>query len=152
VTRPRRFQKRQAQEPVTVPGGKGKRGGAAARVAEEMEAVEAVNIRHTQDPLHFQIETEVRRRLIPGVNLEILRDRIDALAQYLKQRRIRGLCRQYRARQQDDVMASRQAAILPIITLLARLRERSRMSPSAKRTGTTPAAAGSVDGGDVGTD
>ena len=46
-------------------GGKGQRGGAAARVADEMEAVEAVNIGLTQDPVHFQIETEVRRRVLP---------------------------------------------------------------------------------------
>jgi len=103
-----------------------------------MEAVEAVNIRHTQDPLHFQIETEVRRRPIPGVNLEILCDRIDALAQYLKQRRIRGLRRQDRARQQDDVMASRQAAILPSITLLARLRECSSMSRARREQAILP--------------
>src|SRR5438876_7769558 len=69
-----------------------------------MEAVEAVGIGLTQDPLHFQIETEILRRLIRGVHLEILRDRIDALPQHLKQRCIRGLGRQHRTRQQHDAM------------------------------------------------
>jgi hypothetical protein len=55
-----------------VLGGKGQRGGAAARVADEMEAVEAVTVGLAQDPLDFRVETEVRRGLIPGVNLEIV--------------------------------------------------------------------------------
>jgi hypothetical protein len=61
-----------------VLGGKGQRGGAAARVADEMEAVEAVSVGLAQDPLDFRVETEVRRGLISGVNLEILYGPIDA--------------------------------------------------------------------------
>jgi len=95
-----------------VHGGKGQRGGAAARLAHEMEAVETVNIGLTQDPLHLKIETEVRRRLIPRVNLEILQDSIDALPQQLQQCRIRGFRRQYPARQQHDVIASHHGRIV----------------------------------------
>ena len=119
-------------------GGEGKRRRTATRVAHQVEAVEAASMGCAQDSLHFQIETVVRGRPIPGVNLEILRDRIDALPQYLKQRRIRGLRRQDRARQQDDVMASRQAAILPSITLLARLRECSSMSRARREQAILP--------------
>ena len=45
-------------------GGEGKRRRAATRVAHQVEAVEAASIGRAQDSLHFQIETEVRLRLI----------------------------------------------------------------------------------------
>ena len=74
-----------------------------------MEAVEAMSICLAQDPFHFRIETEVPRWLLSGIHLELLRDRIDALAQNLKQRRKRQLSRQYHAGQQHDPMTSRGA-------------------------------------------
>ncbi len=76
-----------------------------------MEAVEAVGISLACDPLHFQIETEVRRRLIRRVDLEVLRDRIDALTKHLQQRRMRGLRRQYPTRQQHYAVTTRRARI-----------------------------------------
>ena len=72
-----------------------------------METIEAVSVSLAQNPLHFGAEAEVRRRLIAGVHLEILRDRLDALAQACEQRRVGRLGRQYPARQQHDAMASR---------------------------------------------
>jgi hypothetical protein len=48
-----------------------------------MEAAEAVTISFTQNPIDLGVEAEVRRRLVPGVDLEILRDRIDALAEHV---------------------------------------------------------------------
>src|SRR5438552_1292593 len=76
-----------------------------------MEAVEAVSVSLAHDPLHLDIETEVRRRLVPGVNLEILCDRVDALPEYLKQPRICGLRRQYPTRQQHDALRALRAAV-----------------------------------------
>ena len=62
-------------EPRAVRSGEGERGGTAARVADEMETVEAASIGLAQNPLHFGVEAETRRRLLPGVHLEILRNR-----------------------------------------------------------------------------
>src|SRR6266545_2478489 len=75
-----------------------------------METLEAVRISLTQNPLHLGPEAEARRRLFRGVHLEILRDRIDALAQHLKQCGVRRLGRQYPTRQQHDAIASRHRA------------------------------------------
>ena len=89
--------------------GEGERGGPAARVADEMKTVEAVNICLSDNPLHLDAEVELRRRPFPGVHLQILRSRVDTLAENLKQRRVCGLCRQYPAWQQHDAIASRHA-------------------------------------------
>ena len=72
-----------------------------------MEPVEAVNTSLAQDPLHLGAETEVRRRLVPRVHLEIFCDRIDPLPEHLKQGRVGRLGRHNPARQQHDAMASR---------------------------------------------
>ena len=63
-----------------------------------MEAVEAVGIGLTQDPLHFQIETEILRRLIRSVHLEILRDRIAAFKAQLERARVPATVRLTRGR------------------------------------------------------
>ena len=63
-----------------------------------METVEAVAVSLAQNPLDLGLETEVRRRQVAGVHLEILRDRIDAVDQGRQQRRVRRLGRHDRTR------------------------------------------------------
>ncbi len=72
-----------------------------------MEAIKPVSISLAHDPIHFGIEAEVGRRLIPSVNLKLLSDPIDARPKCLKQRRVRGLGRQHSAWQQHHAIASR---------------------------------------------
>ena len=47
----------------------GERRGAAARVADEMEAFEAVTISIAQDPGHLRVEAEVGKRLLACIHL-----------------------------------------------------------------------------------
>jgi len=77
-----------------VHGGEGEGGGAAARVPDEMEPIEAMSIGLAQDPLDLRTEAVVRRGSISGVHLEILHGRIHALPEHLKQRRVGGIGRQ----------------------------------------------------------
>jgi hypothetical protein len=49
-----------------------------------MEAAEAVTICLTRNSLDLGVEAEVGWRLVPGVDLEVLRDRIDAFAEKLQ--------------------------------------------------------------------
>src|SRR6266581_1343685 len=72
-----------------------------------METIESVNVSFSQNPLYLGVEAEVRRRLFLRVQLEILRDRINAISEDPKQRRVCRLGRHYTARQQHDAMASR---------------------------------------------
>jgi len=48
---------------------------------------EAVSVGLPEDPCYFGVEAKVRRRTVPGVHLEVLRDRIHVLAEDLRQRR-----------------------------------------------------------------
>jgi hypothetical protein len=95
VAGPGRFEERQTQKPFAVLGGQGKRRGAASRVPDEMETVEAAKVGLAENPLNLSIETKVRRWLVVGVDLEIFRDRIDPISERLQQRRVRRLCRYY---------------------------------------------------------
>ena len=90
-------------------GSERERGGAAARIADKMETLEAASVSNPQNPPYLSSKTVVRRRLIPGVYLKILPNRIDTLAEHLKQRRIRRSGRQNRTRQQHDRIASRHS-------------------------------------------
>ena len=89
VAGPRRLEQRQAEEPLAVDGGADERRGPAARVADEMEAVEAVSVRFADDSLGFQAQAVVRRRPIFRVQLEILRHGLDTLAENVEQGRVR---------------------------------------------------------------
>ncbi len=100
-----------------MPGSDSKRRRATTRITDKMETVETVAISLPQNPLHLSVEAVVRRRLIPGVHLEILRNRSHALAQHLKQRRIRRLSRQHRPRQQHSGIPGRHpSTLLPDMT------------------------------------
>jgi hypothetical protein len=118
VPGPRRFQEREAQEPVAVHGTEGERRCAAARIADEMESVEPSGVSLPHDPFDLSVETVVRWRLVPGVHLEILRDRVDTLAEHAKQRCVCLLGRQHDSRQQHDGMSGRHTStLLPDIAL-----------------------------------
>ena len=82
VARPRWFEERQAAESAAVLGGEGERRRAASRVADEMEPSEAVSVSHAQDPVDLDAEVVVRRRPVPRVHLEVLRDRVHALTEH----------------------------------------------------------------------
>ena len=81
VPGPGRFEKRQAQKPLAVPCGERERRGATSRVADKMETVEAANGSLPKNPLHLGVETEIRRWLLPCVDLEILCDGIDPVSE-----------------------------------------------------------------------
>ena len=72
-----------------------------------MKAAEAVVVGYTQDPLNLQVEAVIRWWLVPGVQLQILRHRVAALAEHLEQRGICRLGRQHHTWQQHDLMAGR---------------------------------------------
>ena len=84
--------------------GEGERGGAASRIAHEMEPIETVRVGLPQDPRHLRIEAVVRRRSASRVHLEILRDSGHAIPESLKQRRVGRLGRQYATRQQHNAI------------------------------------------------
>lgn len=69
-------------------GSQCERGSPAARVADEMEPVEAVGVSLSEDTLDLGVEAVVRGRLLPRVHLEILRDGVDTPAERLEQRPI----------------------------------------------------------------
>lgn len=68
--------------------GEGERGRTAAGVSDQMERVEAASIGLAQHPIDLYAEAVVRRRLVSGVHLEILRGRVHAVPEHLEQRRI----------------------------------------------------------------
>ena len=86
VSRPRRLEQRQTEQPRAVLGGEGERARATARIADEVESVEPVSVRCTFDPGDLDVERVVRRRPILRVELEILGDRVHALAEHPQQR------------------------------------------------------------------
>jgi hypothetical protein len=47
-----------------------------------METLESVSVCLSQNPVHLVVEAVARRRTIPRIDLEILRDRIDPLAEH----------------------------------------------------------------------
>ena len=96
-----------------MPGGEGERRRAAARVADEVEPLEAMRIGLAQDPRALHAEVVVRRRPFRGVDLEILRDRINALPEHLKQRGVGRFGRQHSTGQEHDGYAVSMALTLP---------------------------------------
>src|SRR5690242_11133574 len=83
---------------------KGERRSSTARVADEMEPVEASRVRFPQDPVGLDVEAEPRRRTISGVDLEVLRDGVDAIAEHPEQAFVRRCRGQNAAGQQDDAI------------------------------------------------
>ncbi len=73
-----------------------------------MEPVEAVDTGLPQNAFYLRCEAEARWRSVPRVHLEILDDRIHAVAEHLKQGRVGRLGRQHPTRQQHDAMVPRR--------------------------------------------
>ena len=85
-----------------------KRGSATGRVADEMETLETVSISLAENPLHLGIEAEVRRGLVPRVDLEgLFHERVDTLAERLKQRCVCKRRRHHATRQKHHRVPSR---------------------------------------------
>ncbi len=84
ISGPCGLEEAEAQEPLVVHSGEGERRGTPARVADEMETVEAVGVGGSQNPVHLVYEAKARRWAIPRVHLEILGERIDLLAEHLE--------------------------------------------------------------------
>ena len=59
---------------------------ATTRIADEVEPVETMSVRFTFDPGDLDVERVVRRRPILRVELEVLGDRVHALAENPQQR------------------------------------------------------------------
>ena len=83
VSGPRRFEKREAQEPVAVGRSECERHRPACRIADEMEPSEAVRIRSPENTVDLETEAITRGRLVTGVYLELFRDRVDSLPEHL---------------------------------------------------------------------
>ena len=77
-----------------------------------MEAIEAAPVGLAQHPVNLGSEAVTRRRLIAGVDLEILRDRINPVAEDLQQLRVGRLGRHDAPRQEHDTMPSTTEAML----------------------------------------
>jgi hypothetical protein len=67
-----------------------------------MEAAEAARVGRPRDPVELEREVVVGRRLVAGVDLELLRDRIDAVAEDVEQRPIGRFSGKDDAGEQDD--------------------------------------------------
>ena len=67
-------------------GGEGERARATARIADEVESVEPVSVRFTFDPGDLDAERVVRWGPILRVEIEVLGDRVHALAEHPQQR------------------------------------------------------------------
>lgn len=84
--------------------GEGQAGGAAARVAEEVEAVEAMRLRLPQDSLPFDCEPVAARRHVGRVHVELFRHRLDAVTERLEERAVRGAGSQHATGEEDDLV------------------------------------------------
>ena len=100
-SRPGRLEEREAREPVRVRCNQRERGGAPARVPDEMEAPPAARLRLAEHAGDLELEAVVLGRLRRRVDLEILRDSLDLRLEGVDQRAVRGLCREHDPRKQD---------------------------------------------------
>src|SRR5262245_54327206 len=103
---PRWFQERQASESLAVLSGGGQRGCTTAGIADEVEPVEAVTIGLSQNPLHLHVEAVVCRRLIPGIHLQVLRDRINPIPEHLEECCVGWFCWENHTGQQHDMVTT----------------------------------------------
>jgi hypothetical protein len=71
-----------------------------------METVEAAGVSFAQNPLHLGSEAVVGRWLLAGVHLEILRERVNPVAEDSEQLRVRRLGGNDTSRQEDGWMHS----------------------------------------------
>jgi hypothetical protein len=81
VSRPGGFEQSQAGESFGSGRGERERGRSPARVSDEMKPLPAVCVRLAQDARNLDLEAVTLRRLRRCVDLEILRDRLNARAQ-----------------------------------------------------------------------
>jgi hypothetical protein len=87
-----------------VLGSEGERRRTAARIANEVEAVEATAIGFAQNPLHLHVEAVIRRRLVAGVDLQVLCDRIHAGPEHFQECAVGRRRRQNPTRQEHNAM------------------------------------------------
>ena len=105
VADPRRLQQGQALHAVAVAGSERRRGGPAARVTDEMEALEPRHVGRTQDTVDLDVERVVRRQRLTRVDLEVLRDHVDVIAgERLKQRPVGELSGQHAPWNEDRMV------------------------------------------------
>ena len=101
VARPGGLEQGKAQQSIGTPRSRRERGCAAARVADEVEALPAPRIGLTNDAGDLVVEGVVDRRLVARIHLEILRDRIDVRPECVDQRAVGEVGGKDGARKQD---------------------------------------------------
>ena len=89
-----------------------------SRVADEMEPVDVAEVGFPEDPLRLGVETEIRRRFVLGVNIEILRYRIDSSPEYPEECCVGELRGQDSARQEHNLVSYRHRPELLLVTPL----------------------------------
>ena len=78
--------------------------GDAGRVADEVEAIPAAGVGLPDDAGHLCVEAVVRRRSVAGVELEILGDGLDLVAERFDQRTVGEVGGKDAARHEDHAM------------------------------------------------
>src|SRR5262249_18613273 len=111
VSKPGRLDEREAEQALGTAGGERQARCAAARIANQMEALETGVACGSQHTVDLVLERVVGGRLGFCVELEVLRDRFRVLAQCLDQSAVGEISRHYAAGQQDCLQCHLGASV-----------------------------------------